>query len=77
MRRSRTNGNDTAIVYVFEAVQQNGRMVDGIQLEAQETLRHLSGHASGEVVHEEMDIHHGMDVEEVLGQEKTDKEVKV
>lgn len=57
MRGARDDSHDAAVVDVLAAAELDGRVVDGIELEAEDAHGHVAGEALGEVVDEEMDVH--------------------
>lgn len=57
MRRSWVTCLDTLAEEVLDVVEDQGGMVDGIDLNTKKLSRHASGHASREVVYVEFDFH--------------------
>jgi hypothetical protein len=57
VRRARGYGYNVAIVDILKTIKLDGRVIDGVQLEAKHAHGHLACKALGEVIHEQMHIH--------------------
>lgn len=59
MGRTRITGMDSLTEEIFNTTKDDGRVIDGVDVDAEELTRHLPCEAFGQIVDIELDVHDG------------------